>query len=150
MYKKIHCFLSLVHSELAQSSLIQFYQLILYLEMFFSFSSDIFVLHKQTTNSNFYFFVFKLETFNMTWNLKKNIQQTKIIFRCHPKKYELDRLPMECLASKEKRKVYRIECCETDFCNNNKLLDMATYARGIHTKQSFRFKPIRHYINYFW
>lgn len=56
---------------------------------------------------------------------------------------------MECLASKEKRKVYRIECCETDFCNNNKLLDMATYARGIHTKQSFRFKPIRHYINYF-
>ncbi|XP_055916513.1 TGF-beta receptor type-1 isoform X3 [Eupeodes corollae] len=40
-------------------------------------------------------------------------------YRCLPKKYDLERAPIECLSNKEKKNVYRIECCDTDFCNQN-------------------------------
>ncbi|KAL1379456.1 hypothetical protein pipiens_000490, partial [Culex pipiens pipiens] len=49
----------------------------------------------------------------------------KYSYSCQPKKYELaDRLPLSCLTSKEKRNSFTIECCGTDFCNHNKLLQL--------------------------
>ncbi|XP_062716628.1 TGF-beta receptor type-1, partial [Aedes albopictus] len=49
----------------------------------------------------------------------------KYSYSCQPKKYELaDRLPLSCLTSKEKRNSFTIECCSTDFCNHNKLLQL--------------------------
>ncbi|XP_065076812.1 TGF-beta receptor type-1 isoform X5 [Ochlerotatus camptorhynchus] len=49
----------------------------------------------------------------------------KYSYSCQPKKYELaDRLPLSCLTSKEKRNSFTIECCATDFCNHNKLLQL--------------------------
>lgn len=43
-------------------------------------------------------------------------------YRCLPKKYDLERAPIECLSNKEKENVYKIECCNTDFCNQNEIL----------------------------
>ncbi|XP_055858578.1 TGF-beta receptor type-1 isoform X1 [Episyrphus balteatus] len=41
--------------------------------------------------------------------------------RCLPKKYDLERAPIECLSNKEKENVYRIKCCDTDFCNQDEI-----------------------------
>ncbi|XP_055858579.1 TGF-beta receptor type-1 isoform X2 [Episyrphus balteatus] len=42
-------------------------------------------------------------------------------YRCLPKKYDLERAPIECLSNKEKENVYRIKCCDTDFCNQDEI-----------------------------
>ncbi|XP_052892295.1 TGF-beta receptor type-1 [Anopheles moucheti] len=54
----------------------------------------------------------------------------KYSYSCKTKKYDLaDRLPLSCLTSKEKSTSFMIECCSTDFCNNNKLLTLPTPAQ---------------------
>ncbi|XP_058820895.1 TGF-beta receptor type-1 isoform X2 [Topomyia yanbarensis] len=56
----------------------------------------------------------------------------KYSYSCQPKKYELaDRLPLSCLTSKEKRNSFTIECCATDFCNHNKLLQLPKPAHEV-------------------
>ncbi|XP_058453209.1 TGF-beta receptor type-1 isoform X2 [Malaya genurostris] len=56
----------------------------------------------------------------------------KYSYSCQPKKYELaDRLPLSCLTSKEKRNSFTIECCSTDFCNHNKLLQLPKPAHEV-------------------
>ncbi|KXJ81817.1 hypothetical protein RP20_CCG017773 [Aedes albopictus] len=59
----------------------------------------------------------------------------KYSYSCQPKKYELaDRLPLSCLTSKEKRNSFTIECCSTDFCNHNKLLQLPKPGTEINPK----------------
>uniref|UniRef100_A0A7G3ANA7 receptor protein serine/threonine kinase n=1 Tax=Lutzomyia longipalpis TaxID=7200 RepID=A0A7G3ANA7_LUTLO len=46
-----------------------------------------------------------------------------ISFRCVAETNVLeDRLPIQCLTSREKLKEYNVKCCDTDFCNNDILL----------------------------
>uniref|UniRef100_A0A6B2E6A1 receptor protein serine/threonine kinase n=1 Tax=Phlebotomus kandelakii TaxID=1109342 RepID=A0A6B2E6A1_9DIPT len=43
-----------------------------------------------------------------------------ISYRCLTEPNTLhDRLPIQCLSSKEKVKEYNVKCCDTDFCNND-------------------------------
>ncbi|KAL9918072.1 TGF-beta receptor type-1 babo isoform 2-T2 [Glossina fuscipes fuscipes] len=46
-------------------------------------------------------------------------------YRCLAKKYDLQREPLECLTSKQKQNVYRVQCCDEDFCNRNELLKLS-------------------------
>lgn len=55
------------------------------------------------------------------------LENGKIIhsFRCLREEHILqDRLPIQCLTSKEKESEFKVECCDTDFCNNNKLIEI--------------------------
>ncbi|XP_029405390.2 TGF-beta receptor type-1 isoform X2 [Bactrocera dorsalis] len=53
--------------------------------------------------------------------------EDKIIFsyRCLEKKYDLQREPLECLTSREKKNVYIVKCCSDDFCNKDELLKLS-------------------------
>lgn len=52
---------------------------------------------------------------------------------CLPKKYDLQREPLECLTSKQRQHVFRIQCCKEDFCNRNEMLKL-TFMEGIKQK----------------
>jgi hypothetical protein len=58
---------------------------------------------------------------------KKNLK-----FRCIREKYRLaDRLPIQCLSSKDRAETFSINCCSTDFCNNDNV--------GLRIKGTFDF-----------
>lgn len=52
------------------------------------------------------------------------------IVRCLPKKYDLQREPLECLTSKQRQHVFKIQCCSENFCNRNELLKLS-FTEGI-------------------
>lgn len=71
-------------------------------------------------------------------NLKYAIDIQIITIRCLHITYELQRTPIECLTNKEKQNVYRVECCDRDFCNQNELLKLE-FVRGINKLIYFKF-----------
>ncbi|XP_020798364.1 TGF-beta receptor type-1-like isoform X1 [Drosophila serrata] len=56
-------------------------------------------------------------------SVEKNADDTILFsFRCMEMKYDMRRIPFECLTSSLKYDTYRIECCKNDFCNKNELM----------------------------
>ncbi|XP_052843364.1 TGF-beta receptor type-1 isoform X2 [Drosophila gunungcola] len=58
-------------------------------------------------------------------SVEKNSDDTiTFSYRCLPVKYNMQRnKPLECLTSNEKYNTFRIECCDTDFCNKNEIMN---------------------------
>ncbi|XP_055379390.1 TGF-beta receptor type-1 isoform X1 [Condylostylus longicornis] len=60
-------------------------------------------------------------------SVEKDLVKNELVYsyRCIHKTYEIERSePIECLVSKEKKKFFRIQCCNTDYCNKNELLKL--------------------------
>ncbi|XP_017027585.1 TGF-beta receptor type-1 isoform X1 [Drosophila kikkawai] len=56
-------------------------------------------------------------------SVEKNPDDTILFsFRCMEMKYDMRRIPFECLTSSLKYDTYRIECCKNDFCNKNEIM----------------------------
>ncbi|XP_055692619.1 TGF-beta receptor type-1-like [Lutzomyia longipalpis] len=66
-------------------------------------------------------FICETETLCFTSVEIKNGREI-VQYRCVPETSVLkDRLPIQCLMSKQKEKEYNVRCCGTDFCNNDVL-----------------------------
>lgn len=62
-----------------------------------------------------------------------------INIRCYDHKYNLQRDPFECVSNVKKK--FLIECCSTDFCNNENLKKKVTeeFNKGTETLLFFTF-----------
>ncbi|XP_017044622.1 TGF-beta receptor type-1 isoform X2 [Drosophila ficusphila] len=57
-------------------------------------------------------------------SVEKNADDTILFsYRCLTVKYNMQRkFPLECLTSNEKLNSFRIDCCQSDFCNKNEIM----------------------------
>ncbi|XP_037928526.1 uncharacterized protein LOC119662942 isoform X3 [Teleopsis dalmanni] len=57
-------------------------------------------------------------------SVEKGSDATTFSYRCLQKVYDLQREPLECLTSRKKQNIYKIKCCDYDFCNKDELLKL--------------------------